>query len=191
MNELANGTLNKMISERKFNAVYQWLKNEHYMVMLSLAESYLRSRELAEELVLDVLYRTWRKKEGIEHIKDLRRYLLTSVKHSCYRQLMKQQREKELFVSTDQISKEFSDYIAIDPEKLFLTSELSKLIGVAIDNLPPRCKQIYRLIREQGLKNKDVAAQLNISVNTIDVQLAIAAKKIHAVLNNYNSIGTP
>jgi RNA polymerase sigma factor (sigma-70 family) len=48
----------------------------------------------------------------------------------------------------------------------------------AIESLPPRCKLIFKLIREDGLKYKEVAEILNISVNTIDVQMAIAVKKI-------------
>jgi RNA polymerase sigma factor (sigma-70 family) len=48
----------------------------------------------------------------------------------------------------------------------------------AIESLPPRCKLIFKLVREDGLKYKEVAEILNISVNTIDVQMAIAVKKI-------------
>jgi len=52
----------------------------------------------------------------------------------------------------------------------------------AIDALPPRCKMIFKLIREDGLKYKEVAQILNISVNTIDVQMAIAVKRICTAL---------
>jgi len=48
----------------------------------------------------------------------------------------------------------------------------------AVESLPPRCKMIFKLIREDGLKHKEVAEVLNISVNTVDVQMAIAIKKI-------------
>ncbi|MEI9806509.1 MAG: sigma-70 family RNA polymerase sigma factor [Bacteroidota bacterium] len=52
-----------------------------------------------------------------------------------------------------------------------------------IETLPPRCKMIFKLIREDGLKYKEVAEILNISVNTIDAQMAIAVKKICAALH--------
>ena len=52
----------------------------------------------------------------------------------------------------------------------------------AIENLPPRCKMIFKLIREDGLRYKEVAEILNISVNTIDVQMAIAVKRISEAL---------
>ena len=52
----------------------------------------------------------------------------------------------------------------------------------SIDELPPRCKMIFKLVREDGLKYKEVAQILNISVNTIDAQMAIAVKRICTAL---------
>jgi len=53
-----------------------------------------------------------------------------------------------------------------------------KRMQQAVDNLPPRCKMIFKLVREDGLKHREVAEILNISLNTVDVQMAIAIKKI-------------
>src|SRR4030095_10626918 len=69
------------------------------------------------------------------------------------------------------------------PEELLITGEIYKNIREAIESLPPRCKMIFKLIREDGLKYKEVAEILNISVNTIDVQMAIAVKKICTALH--------
>jgi len=63
-----------------------------------------------------------------------------------------------------------------------ITAEIDKIIREAVDALPPRCKMIFKLIREDGLKYKEVSQILNIAVNTIDVQMAIAVKRIAAAL---------
>jgi RNA polymerase sigma-70 factor (ECF subfamily) len=47
-----------------------------------------------------------------------------------------------------------------------------------VEALPPRCKMIFKLVREDGLKYKEIAEILNISINTIDAQMAIAVKRI-------------
>jgi RNA polymerase sigma-70 factor (ECF subfamily) len=65
-----------------------------------------------------------------------------------------------------------------DPYNLVVTAEMMGKMRQAIENLPPRCKLIFKLIREDGLKYKEVAEILNISVNTIDVQMAIAVRKL-------------
>ena len=52
------------------------------------------------------------------------------------------------------------------------------LIQRAIDQLPPKCKMIFKLAKEDGLKYREVAEVLNISVKTVENQLAIALQKI-------------
>jgi RNA polymerase sigma-70 factor (ECF subfamily) len=69
-----------------------------------------------------------------------------------------------------------------------ITSEMIARMQRVIENLPPRCKTIFKLIREDGLKYKEVAEILNISVNTIDAQMAIAVKNF-ALLCKWTSPG--
>jgi RNA polymerase sigma-70 factor (ECF subfamily) len=73
--------------------------------------------------------------------------------------------------------------MAADPYNLLVTSEMMQKMQQAVESLPPRCKMIFKLVREDGLKYKEVADILNISVNTIDVQMAIAIKKICTMLD--------
>ena len=63
-----------------------------------------------------------------------------------------------------------------------ITAEMYRKIQQQVEALPLRCKMIFKLIREDGLKYKEVSDILHISVNTIDVQMAIAVKKIAAAL---------
>jgi RNA polymerase sigma-70 factor (ECF subfamily) len=64
--------------------------------------------------------------------------------------------------------------------------ELYDCIRNAINALPPRCRQIYEMVRLEGMRNKDVSEKLNISVNTIDVQLAIALKRLVNAVSSFN-----
>ena len=73
--------------------------------------------------------------------------------------------------------------VVYNPENLMITNEAVKKIEFAINNLPLRCRLIFKLAKEDGLKYKDIANLLNISVNTIDNQMAIALKKIGSAIN--------
>ena len=53
-----------------------------------------------------------------------------------------------------------------------------KKINAAIDQLPPRCKMVFKLVREDGLSYKEVGAILNISPKTVDAQMMIAVKQV-------------
>jgi RNA polymerase sigma-70 factor (ECF subfamily) len=59
-----------------------------------------------------------------------------------------------------------------------ITAEMQKRIRSAIQTLPPKCRLIFKLIREDGLKYKEVAELLNLSLKTIENQMTIAIKKI-------------
>ena len=63
------------------------------------------------------------------------------------------------------------------PDQQMITADILKKIQEAVNDLPPRCKIIFKLVREDGLKYKEVADILNISVNTVDAQMVIAVKK--------------
>ncbi|RYY52721.1 MAG: sigma-70 family RNA polymerase sigma factor, partial [Chitinophagaceae bacterium] len=72
---------------------------------------------------------------------------------------------------------------AADPYELMITTEMMKKMQDAIDGLPPRCKMIFKLVREDGLRYREVSEVLNISINTIDAQMAIAVKRICLALD--------
>src|SRR5262245_32272672 len=135
-----------------------------------------RSPEMAEEIVEDVFVKVWTNRHRIHEIDNLTVYLYVAVKNRSLNAIS--QKASEL------ISAPFDDLdieagqVAPDPYNLLVTAEMMKRMQQAVDNLPPRCKMIFKLIREDGLKHREVAEILNISINTVDVQMAIAIKKI-------------
>ncbi|HXB09434.1 MAG TPA: sigma-70 family RNA polymerase sigma factor, partial [Puia sp.] len=76
------------------------------------------------------------------------------------------------------------DASAGTPEQILINSETHRKIQIAVEALPPRCKMIFKLVREDGLKYREIAGILNISVNTIDAQMAIAVKKITTAIES-------
>ena len=59
-----------------------------------------------------------------------------------------------------------------------LTAEMMNRVQKAINDLPPRCQLIFKLIKEDGLKYREVADLLHLSLKTIENQMAIAIRKI-------------
>lgn len=144
------------------------------------AYSFVKSRELAEEIVSDVFIRIWQNRSTLETVSNLKVYLYVSIKNTALKYLLKQHRQ--VAISIDELDVELESF-ARSPEELMLTAEMLNKIHEAIDSLPPRCKVIFKLIKEDGLRYKEVAEILNISVKTIDSQLAIALRKIGQVVS--------
>lgn len=172
-----------LLTAGREDEAYRMLYEEYHQLLLRFATAFLKSREPAEELVNDLLYKIWLKKDGIAEISNLRIYLLASIRNMCLTILSKQRKEQEM---KQRMSSSVVDLCTSDPESLYISNELQTLIREVIEKLPPRCKQIYQMVRVERLRNKDVAVKLNISVNTIDVQLAIALKRLVQAVNAYN-----
>lgn len=148
-------------------------------MLIRFACSLVKSPEAAEEMVADIFIGLWQQKSKLLQIGNLKVYLYAATRNQCLNYLKKRRlREDPLDTADVQLMK-----FDIDPEQLMITAEMMKGIEQAVECLPPRCKLIFQLIREQGFRNKDVAQILNISVNTIDAQLAIAIKKISLAIN--------
>lgn len=136
----------------------------------------VKTREAAEEIVEDVFIRLWNQRSTITTINNLRIYLYTATKNTALNYLAKKAKENivEPFDNIDITLQE----TGISPEQIMITAETYKKIRQAVETLPPRCKMIFKLIREDGLRYKEVAEILNISINTIDAQMAIAIQRI-------------
>ena len=153
--------------------------------LIQFAVSLVRSKEIAEELVEDVFVKLWANRNGITEIENLTVYLYVAVKNRSLNVLS--QKARELIAAPFDYLDTTLDEFASDPYDIMITSEMMASMQHAIDELPPRCKMIFKLIREDGLKYKEVADILNISVNTIDAQMAIAVRKICTALQIKNS----
>lgn len=149
--------------------------------LIHFATSLLRSKETAEELTEDVFVKLWANRSHITEIENITVYLYVAVKNKALTSLSL--RAKQLVLAPFDFLDTSIDEFAADPYDMMITSEMMDRMHRAVESLPPRCKMIFKLIREDGLKYKEVAEILNISVNTIDVQMAIAVKKICVALH--------
>ncbi len=149
--------------------------------LLHFAFAIVKVKESSEEIVEDVFIKLWKSRENLVHVQNIKVYLYSAIKNTSLNYISKKAKEciTEPF---DHIDIELSE--SQDPEKIMITSEMFTRLQEAVDTLAPRCKIIFKLIREDGLKYKEVAEILNISVNTIDAQMAIAVKKIAFALRN-------
>ncbi len=148
--------------------------------LVQFAQSILKNKELAEEVVSDVFMKVWQNRNSLINVDNFKLYLYISTKNTSFNYLSRHFRKD--VVSLDEMSLSLAS-ISYNPEQMMMTSEVINRINSAIAMLPPRCKVIFKLVKEDGLKYKEIADLLNISVKTIDNQMAIAVKKIGNAIN--------
>lgn len=154
---------------------YRQLFIQFYHKLSRFVIGFTKSKELTDEIVSDVFINIWRRRKNIEEIKNLKLYLYVSAKNITFNYLKKLQRDN--LTDIDSVEIEPEDPFA-DPGAAMITREMNLKLKAAINELPPRCKLIFTLIKEDGLTYKQTATLLSISESTVENQLSIALKKI-------------
>lgn len=160
-----------------FNRFY----DEHFKMVFQFARYFLKSDYSAQEVASDVFISLWNNRKIITEIENLNTYLYTITKNKAFNYYDKQSRRPE-FTNELPIGLVAED---INPEEILLIEELKKTIAAAINELPERCKQVFLMAREGGLKYKDIARLLDISEKTVQAQMITAMKKLGQVIQKY------
>jgi RNA polymerase sigma-70 factor (ECF subfamily) len=180
-NEYLLESIKEKIASGDQNAFRQ-LFNMYSRKLIQFATAIVKSNEAAREIVDEVFIKVWRNKASVTSVQNLTVYLYTATKNTALNYLSSKAKES-ITDPFDFFSVQLSDEQT--PEKKLITSELLKKIHSAIDQLPPRCKMVFKLVREDGLSYKEVGAILNISVKTVDAQMMIAVKQISGKVSSY------
>jgi len=154
---------------------YRCLFDIFFSPLKRFAYNFLKNHEQAEEIASDVLIVVWEDRHKLGAIQNLRVYLFVIARNKCLNLL--KSRQNNATVSLDDIPIDFA-FTGKNPEQLYITSEVRKKIEKSVNALPHRCKLIFKLVREENMSYREVAAILGISVKTVDAQLVTALKKI-------------
>lgn len=148
--------------------------NRYSDALYLFAKGILASSPLAEEVVSDVFVKVWQSRHQLSKVANIKSYLYNAVRNQAISYLRKRQNE---VVSIEDINHYYFEPVD-KPDDAELEEEQLSKIYKAIDYLPPQTKMVFSLAKIQGLKYKEIAELLNISVKTVDYHVASAVKKI-------------
>lgn len=173
----------KGIFEEEDQQSFEKLFKLFYPKLLRFCMHYVKHKESAEEIVSDVFVNVWTKRKSLSHIRNIETYLFVSVKNASLNHIRQVGTHRPAYLEEEYAEPVTTD----DPEKELEKRELISKMDEAINALPPQCRIIFSLIKEDGLKYKQVAEILNLSPRTIETQLVRAMKKLDNLLSPYLS----
>ena len=165
--------------KRAFELVF----NNYYSLLKSYAMRFLEDVEEAEEVVQDVFVKFWEKCDSLSPDSSIKSYLFRSV-HNTSLNFLKHQKVKDSYrqfvISSMESEASESGIPELDHQNI------RERIHLEIDNLPPRCAEIFKLSRFEGLKYVEIAEHLSISIKTVEVQMGKALKILRSSLKDLN-----
>lgn len=158
----------------------------YFSKMKRFAREYVLSDEDAENIVQDVFLDFWEKKELLPLPINILAYLFTSIKNRCIDFLRHKIVQKEV---ENKMQEEYRltlqmKYYSLGEldEGIFEKDDVEQLLSKVIDSLPERCREIFLKSKIEGKKQKEIAEEMNISINTVETQMGIAYKKLRKAL---------
>lgn len=144
---------------------------KEYMKQLYLyAVAFVKDRAVAEDIVQESFIYLWIHRAKINFTGSVYGYLLLTVKNACINHKTHLEVEEKYRKAVRY--PEDSEETEVDWE------DLRKRVMVAVDSLPPKCREIFVLGVLEGLKYQEIAEALGISVNTVKTQMKFAYRKI-------------
>lgn len=151
------------------------LFEKYYQRLCAFAFSILEEFVSVEELVSDVFLKIW---EGREHldIQDPKAYLFKATKNQALKVLRSRVAGKITIGLGGGALPEEMSFHENDPESQLITEENVRNIENLVDVLPPKCRTIFYLSREEQMSYQEIADQLEISIKTVENQMGKALK---------------
>lgn len=175
------------LKEGNHNA-FELVFKTYYVRLCTYAYDYLKQQETAEDLVKDFFVDFWNNREKIQIKSSLSGYLFRSIHNACINYLEREKKRNKTSFTDDLTVIELKLRQPLSPDYPpgnLLAKELEEQIDTEIEKLPPQCKEIFLLSRYEEMSHKKIAEKLNISENTVKVQIYRALTKLKQALHPF------
>lgn len=163
---------------------------EQYKESFTLfANSYVRDLATAEDIYMEAIIQYWEKHEELPADTNIPAYILTCVKNKALNHLrhlnVKNDAEGEMYDHRmRELNFRISSLDSCDPSDLF-TEEVKTLIQKTLKELPEQTRAIFFKSRYENKTNKEIAAELNLSIKSVEFHISKALKLFRIRLKDY------
>lgn len=171
------------IAEENDKKAFRSFYYTYYKKTFHWATYFVKSEQLAEEVVSEVFIRIWKNRKQLPKVLQLDNYLFIATKRQSLNFI--NQKNKRFVLSSDIELPQVIGKQDTQPEYLYMQQELETILEKAIERLSPRCRLIFQMVRLDGMKYQQVADLLQISSKTVENQLLKATLILRKSVQNY------
>ena len=166
-------------NDKAFNELFRRYFNKLHQFSLR----YVRDETIAEGLVLDLLLRVWQQTDHIHTDGEIAPYLFTAMKNTLFNHIRK---KNVLTVSLDFVPEYSLTSGAAD--ETIESKELAGIYHTILEQLSPQRKKVFQMSREQDMSHKEIAAELRLSVNTVENHISASLRFLRRNLKKYADV---
>jgi RNA polymerase sigma-70 factor (ECF subfamily) len=159
---------------------FEEIYNRYWLKLYSAAYKRLRDRETAQEIVQDFFTSFWINREQVKIQTSLQGYLFTSIKYL----VLNYKRAEAVRNSYAEILQMVNNSFDNSTEENYYYKELLERVEVEVNQLPPKCRNVFELSRKQYKTNKEIAQLMGISEKTVENHLTKALRYLRVNLNS-------
>jgi len=145
----------------------------NYKPLVKYARRFVIDIDTAEDITQQTFLYIWEKRRAVNIGQSLKSYLFRAVHNACINYL---KRENLMAEYTKSFILEVNGQFNETGFDYTVQNEIKYELESAIDSLPENCKNIFKLSRYNGLKNREIASELSISKRTVETQIYRALK---------------
>ena len=168
--------------EDDFSIIYEFYRPK----LVVIVNSYIPSQEDAEEIIHDVFIKLWEKWDTLQITSNFTGYIYSMTRNACldYLRAKKNKLTKEMSVEQQEF---WLNHGALADDMAFsiLANELQSLVDKAIEQLPEKCKKVFKKSRMEGLCHKEISEELEISPKTVENHMSRALRQLRVALSEY------
>jgi len=162
---------------------FETLFRTYYALLCQFSRKYVKDKDDCEEIVQGFFLKLWDKREALDINESVKNYLFSSIRNRCLNYI---KHEKiKLDYQSDMMKNPDAQ---IDTTNFIMEVNLIERIDQCISDLPDRRREIFVLSREHGLKYREIADQLGISIKTVETQMGQALKELREKLKDYQRL---
>ncbi len=168
-------------------SAFEHLFKIDYKRIVGFCQQFIEDKDQSQSLAQEAFVKLWLNRAQLETVNGIHSFLYTAAKTDClnylkHQKIINRHRDRQLQAKEAELNREILESFDFDQLELM---ELEKLINQAIEELPEKCRLVFRLSRIEGKKNNEIAKELEISVKSVEANMTRALKTLKLKLAAY------
>jgi RNA polymerase sigma-70 factor (family 1) len=175
MHEIADG------NQKAYTSLY----HAYSPNIFRLAMTYTRNNTAAsEDLTQTVFIKVWEKRERLKEVASLEDWLFILARNTILDQMRKEARHAAHLNHLETSTAE-AHATQNDTDYPLIAKEYSRILQKAIDQLPPRQREVYVLAKEQGISHTEIARRLSLATSTVHTHVKLGTRSVQAYVDRH------